>query len=90
MNHPPPSQPLTPGKARFTARAQWRSYFHDHPKLAVDRDQANSTGGKPKLYCKQCFSLHMDRLRSQDQQELHAGKRVEVREHEVLAAYRVS
>lgn len=89
MNYPPPLQPLTPGKIRPASRAPWRSYFHDHPKLLVDRAQANLTG-KPKLYCKACFSSHLELLRSQDNQELLAGKRVEVRSDTVLTDYRTS
>ena len=72
-NHPPPLQPQTPGKARPGSRALWRSYFFDHPKHAVDKDQS-TWSGKAKLYCKACFSAHLEDLKARDKQELFIGE----------------
>ena len=71
-DHPndPPPQPQTPGKIRPSARAPWRAYFYDHPKLTIDKAQAHA-GGKPKLYCKECFATHLAQLRSQDTTEVN-------------------
>ena len=89
MDHPLPLQPQTPGKIRPASRAPWRSYFHDHPMILVDKIQAHSSG-KPKVYCKACFSAHLQQLIHQDNEEHMNGARVEVRSHSVIAAYRTS
>lgn len=50
----------------------------------MNRQQANSTG-KPKVYCKSCFPLHLRQLNNQD-----ANTGEQVRSLDALAAHRAS
>lgn len=91
-NHPPnhpPLQPQTPGRICPSSRTLWRTYFHDHPKLTIDKIQSSKTG-KPKLYCKECFASHIEQLRKQDVDEVNTGRRVEVRDDGILTNYSTS
>ena len=55
---------------------------------AIDRDQARaSKSGKQKIYCKGCFANHLNQLTIQDQEEVDARDRVEVRSVDVLTNY---
>ena len=87
--NPPPPQPHTPGKSRPAARSIWRSYFHDHPMSTIDKTQAQTVTGRPKLYCKGCFVTHLNQLKTQDQ-ERAAGNQANVRTENVLTARRQS
>ena len=59
-------------------RKWYRDHFHDHPLLASKNPVASVTG-KPKLYCKECFSYHLTTLQANDQKEVDAGSRPYVR-----------
>ena len=42
------------------------------------------------MYCKECFTSHMLQLRTQDAREVTTGRRVEVRNHQVLTTLRMA
>ena len=81
-----PSQPQTPGKICPSARAPWHAYFYDHPRLTIDKVQS-CAGGKPKLYCKECFETNLIRLKNQDITEVNTNQRVEVRSDKMLITH---
>jgi hypothetical protein len=72
---------MASGSGKRTSRSFLRDYFYDHP---VQADGSHLTGGKHKVYCRQCFDAALLRLKSEDQAAVASGSMHHIRPDEVL------
>lgn len=78
-----PAARTAPVARTTTTRSWWREHFFDHPKLTA-KDPSALAGGKPKVWCKMCRPSDVALIQLEDEREIAAKTRVNVRDKDKI------